>query len=107
MNLQKSETLPPPPGVIGSLRAGFDVVSSHVWLILLPIVLDVFLWLGPRLSVGNLYSSFVSSSLELMKARPFVAQDIQTFTESTATVTDFLKLFNWLSWVRTFRWLEA
>lgn len=102
MNLQKSETLPPPPGIIGSLRAGFDVVSSHVWLIFLPIVMDIFLWLGPRLSMGNLYSSVVSSTLEIMRTRPFPAQDIQTFAESTTTVTNFLNKFNWLSWVRTF-----
>ena len=102
MKLEKLESLPPPPGVIGSLRAGFDVVSSHIWLIFLPIVLDVFLWLGPRLSVGDLYSSVVSSTLEIMRTRPFPVQDIQTFAESTTTVTDFLNKFNWLSWVRTF-----
>lgn len=102
MNVQKSETLPPPPGVIGSLRAGFDVVSSHVWLIVLPIVLDVFLWLGPRLSVGDLYSSVVSSTLEIMKTQSVPVQNIKTFAESTATVTDFLNIFNWLSWLRTF-----
>jgi hypothetical protein len=39
---------------MSSLRAGFDAVSSHVVLILLPIVLDIFLWLGPRLSVDAL-----------------------------------------------------
>jgi hypothetical protein len=54
MYLQKPEEFPPPPGIIGSLRAGFDAVSSHVVLILLPIVLDIFLWLGPRLSVDAL-----------------------------------------------------
>lgn len=54
MNLQKLEEFPPPPGVMGSLRAGFDVVSRHVGLILLPAVLDIFLWLGPRLSVDKL-----------------------------------------------------
>jgi len=102
MKLEKLESLPPPPGVIGSLRAGFDVVSSHVWLIFLPIVLDVFLWLGPRLSVGDLYASVVSSTLEIMRTRPFPVQDMQTFAESTTTVADFLNKFNWLSWVRTF-----
>jgi hypothetical protein len=56
MNTDRLESLPPPPNVIGSLRAGFDAVSSHVVLILLPLILDVFLWLGPRLSVGDLYS---------------------------------------------------
>lgn len=53
MYAQKLETLPPPPGVIGSLRAGFDIVSSHVILILVPFLVDIFLWLGPRINVGQ------------------------------------------------------
>jgi hypothetical protein len=102
MSVQKSDALPPPPGVIGSLRAGFDVVSSHVWLIFLPIALDVFLWLGPRLSVGDLYSSVVSSTLEIIKTQPLPAQNIQSFSEAAAMVTDVLNRFNWFSWLRTF-----
>lgn len=98
MNVQKTETLPPPPGVIGSLRAGFDVVSNHVWLIFLPIALDVFLWLGPRLSVGELYSSMISRLLEFTTVRPFSAQEIKTLTE----FGEIFGRFNWLSWVRTF-----
>jgi hypothetical protein len=54
MYAQKIETLPPPPGVIGSIRAGFEAVSSHVILILLPLLLDLLLWLGPRLSVSDI-----------------------------------------------------
>ena len=54
MYAQKLETLPPPPGVIGSLRAGFEAVSSHVVLISIPFLIDLFLWLGPRLGVSTL-----------------------------------------------------
>jgi hypothetical protein len=39
---------------MGSLRSGFDVVSRHVGLILVPAALDVLLWLGPRLSADVL-----------------------------------------------------
>jgi len=56
MYAQKIETLPPPPGVISSLRAGFEAVSSHVILIVMPLILDLFLWLGPRLSVSEILS---------------------------------------------------
>src|SRR5512138_1541682 len=63
MYLQKLEDFPPPPGVMGSLRAGFDVVSRHVALILLPAVLDILLWLGPRLSIGKLIKPTFPDSL--------------------------------------------
>ena len=98
MNSQKIDKFPPPPGVINSLRAGYGVVSSHVWLILMPIVFDSFLWLGPRLSAGRLYSSLVSGLLEILKDRPLPATEMKTITDSVET---FGRL-NWLSWIRTF-----
>jgi hypothetical protein len=97
MNAEKVENLPPPPGIIGSLRVGFDVVSSHVWLILLPIVVDSFLWLGPQLSAGKLYSSMVSSMLEILKNRPLPAAETNTLVESV----ELFQRFNWFSWIRT------
>jgi hypothetical protein len=99
MKLEKLEKLPPPPGVIGSLRAGFDVVSSHVWLILVPIFLDVILWLGPRLSAGNVTTRFIAALIDFMKdASTFPPQDTQPLTDFAAA----LSRFNWLSWLRTF-----
>lgn len=59
MYTHKMEEFPPPPGVMNSLRAGFEAVSSHVSLILLPLLLDLFLWLGPRLSVYGLIRPFI------------------------------------------------
>ncbi|MCI0399134.1 MAG: hypothetical protein L0332_17675 [Chloroflexi bacterium] len=39
------------PGVIATLSAGFELVAGHWWLVLLPVLLDLFFWLGPRLSI--------------------------------------------------------
>jgi hypothetical protein len=50
----ETKILPPPPGIIGSLRAGFDVTAGNITAILLPVLLDLFLWLGPRLGVYKL-----------------------------------------------------
>jgi hypothetical protein len=41
-------------GVIDSLGKGFQAVARHWWLILIPVLLDSFLWLGPRASVAEL-----------------------------------------------------
>ena len=51
---QEVQTIPPPPGIIGSLRAGFDAIASNVTVILMPLGLDLLLWLGPRLSMDKL-----------------------------------------------------
>lgn len=42
------------PKIIPSLRAGFDAVANHIWLILLPVAVDLFIWLGPHLGVKKL-----------------------------------------------------
>lgn len=39
-------------GIIDSLAAGFQTVARRPWLLLIPIVLDLFLWLGPKLSMA-------------------------------------------------------
>jgi hypothetical protein len=47
-------------GVIDTLSAGYDVVNRHAWVILIPILLDLFLWLGPQLSAARLVSQTLS-----------------------------------------------
>ena len=39
--MDKIETLPPPPGVVGSLKAGFDAIASNLTVILLPITMSL------------------------------------------------------------------
>ena len=39
---------------------GFDIVSRRLWLIALPVLLDLFLWLGPRLSAAPLLRGLIA-----------------------------------------------
>lgn len=57
MDAPKTESIAPPPGVIGSLMAGFDTIATHITAILLPVLLDLWLWLGPRLGIKDYYQS--------------------------------------------------
>ncbi|GAB4463159.1 MAG: hypothetical protein Kow0070_23240 [Anaerolineales bacterium] len=96
MDVQKLEALPPPPGVLGSLRAGFDVVANRVALILLPLGLDLFLWLGPRLNVSELFAPYVRLVFE--QARLGMAEaDLERFAQYQSLVMDTLRDFNLLS----------
>lgn len=42
------------PGVIDTLSAGYQAVNRRPGLIAIPLLLDLFLWLGPRLSIAPL-----------------------------------------------------
>lgn len=48
--MQKKEELAPLPGIWRTIAAGFDLTTKHLWLLILPVLVDAFLWLGPRLS---------------------------------------------------------
>jgi hypothetical protein len=51
----------PPQGVIASLVTGFETVNARLELILPPLALDLFLWLGPHLSIQRLVPPLVRS----------------------------------------------
>ena len=48
-------------GVIETLSKGFQTVSRRWWLLLIPVLLDSILWLGPRLSVERLLQQTMST----------------------------------------------
>jgi hypothetical protein len=58
------QQLQAPPGLIATLTAGFELTTAHIWLIVLPCVLDVFFWLAPRLSVANLAQKNLAALVE-------------------------------------------
>jgi hypothetical protein len=94
---QKLEDFPPPPGVIGSLRAGFETVSSHVSLILLPAALDILLWLGPRLSVDGLVSPLIALVFKQVRLSVTSSADLSQYAQLQTTVDEVVERFNLFS----------
>lgn len=97
MYAQKLETLPPPPGVINSLKAGFDVVSRHVMLILMPLALDVFLWLGPRLGVSELLGPLYQTLFEQARRGLAAPEDVTRLVQVQDVLSEMLQRFNLVS----------
>lgn len=93
------EALAPPPGVIGSLRAGFDMIATHITAILLPLALDLFLWLGPRLSLERLFQPVLADFQRLASGSGFSAADIDNALQIYRTGLHELNL---LTVLRTF-----
>jgi len=106
MDVQKLEALPPPPGVFGSLKAGFDIVSSRVVLILIPLGLDLFLWLGPRLSVEKLLSPAFNYLLDQAR-RSVTGSDLDLFIQRQNLFLDRLRDFNLLNLVSKSQWFPV
>lgn len=53
--------MPRATGVVDSLTAGFGVVNGQPWIVLLPVVLDLFFLFGPRVSIAPVVSQVVTS----------------------------------------------
>jgi hypothetical protein len=70
MMTKNSPKLTPLPGILPTLKAGFEVTSKHWWLVLLPLLLDTFYWLGPRLSPRLLIEQAVAT----LGTQPFFAE---------------------------------
>jgi hypothetical protein len=94
---QKTVELPPPPGVMGSLRAGFDAVSRNVVLILLPAALDVLLWLGPRFSVDGLLTPFLNVVFDQTRRTLTSSAEVSRFMEFESLFNQTVEHFNLLS----------
>ena len=90
--------MPPPPAAITTLVKGFNAVANNIVVILFPIVLDMFLWLGPRLKADALLAPFFQTlPPDLLAQMP--ADQMQAFT---LFMTDFKNGLNLFSVLRTF-----
>ncbi len=91
--------LPPPPGLIASLAAGFEAVADRITVIALPVLLDLFLWFGPRLRLKELFRPFIEA-IPLMPV-PAVP-DLPELTVVQQMWSDFFDRFNLFMLLRTY-----
>jgi hypothetical protein len=77
MEVSRIENLPPPPGIINSIKAGFDLVATNITAISLPLLVNLFLWLGPRLRMDALFNSIKADVMTIWKSGGIPAEDIQ------------------------------
>ena len=97
------QPIPPPPGVIQAIRAGLDVISNHLAVLLPPLALDLLLWFGPRLSVKGALNRMFSNAMDFYSMNG-MANEIQVKQMMTAQelLADFFLKYNLFSLLRTF-----
>ncbi len=77
-----------PMGTLACLTAGFEIAARHVELILIPLMLDLFLWLGPRLSVGPIF--------ERLKISLMGSIDAAAVPAEMAASADIAAVYAWI-----------
>jgi hypothetical protein len=85
-------------GVLEALTAGFDQVRRRPWLMIIPLVLDLFLWIGPRLEAQSLYAQFEPNLKSISAELDANGQkSVQDMSDLLKEFLDRYNLFSWLS----------
>ena len=79
------------PGVFSTLSAGFELTTRYLWLMVIPAALDLFLWIGPRLSFRALIENLIATSAAQLPAN-MLTLDVGALTEAAGRVNHFAYL---------------
>lgn len=101
MNTASPVFNPTPPRLLATLAKGFNIVASHVQLILIPVILDLVLWLGPKLRIKTLLLPVVNDVVD--KTLSVAPADMSAIVSSTRTIWEqLLEQLNLFTVIRTF-----
>jgi len=100
--MKSSNTLASPaaPNLIVAIQAGFDAITNHLTLILFPVTLDLFLWLGPRFKLTGLIGSLTNQLRDTYRFQDPGMLDL--FNSLQSMWTGFAAQFNLLISLRTY-----
>jgi hypothetical protein len=89
-NIQK------PLSVIDALFGGFELVFSHPWILLVPVAVDLFLWMGPRITAAPVFQQFISwvGTIQPPNSTPEMAQGLETAKRQWLALGDNFNVFS-------------
>lgn len=89
-----------PPRLFPTLLKGFNTVAGKVYLILIPLLVDLFLWMGPKLRIYELFTPFMTE-LSTTMARIAPKEMLEAVEATTALYGEFLANYNLFTAIRT------
>jgi hypothetical protein len=99
MDNLESQVMPAPPNLFAALRAGFDATANKIVIITIPIILDLFLWLGPHLQVKSLMSNYINT---LISTSGTTVQNGDVISSLSDSLNALAGRFNLVSLLRSF-----
>jgi len=102
MDTSTNTLTPKPPSLIPSLLAGLETTANNLHLLILPVIVDLILWLAPRLSLKNLLTPMVESSVQQLMQASASNDMLQVAAQVRETWTQTLSSMNLLSLISTF-----
>ncbi|TET35227.1 MAG: hypothetical protein E3J69_05610 [Anaerolineales bacterium] len=94
VKLSDNQVEPKPIGILSALLAGFDRIAAKPLLILPPVLLDLFLWFGPHLTVSSLLHAAAAGLSIPAGTDPGMTEQLALFRE---TLNLFSERYNLLT----------
>lgn len=99
VNIHDNQVEPKPISILSALLTGFDRIAATPLLILPPVLLDLFLWFGPHLTVTSLlHAAAAGLSIPagtdpgMMEQLAFLQETLDLFSERYNLLTSFSTL---------------
>lgn len=92
-----TQTQSKPLGVIDAIQRGFDLINHRLWLLLIPVLLDLFLWQGPRLSPAPWLHAYLDAWLAQLGPDMELPTEMVLALDQTRLLVNELNLFTLLT----------
>jgi hypothetical protein len=88
-----------PLGVIEALAQGFELVARRPWVLLVPVALDLFLWLGPQVRAQSIFQQMIDwiNLASLQGAPPDTLQNLDAFRSVLQTAGERFNVLSLLA----------
>ncbi|MGE5619698.1 MAG: hypothetical protein ACM3US_10615 [Sphingomonadaceae bacterium] len=84
-------------GVVDTLSAGYETVNRHPWVIAIPVLVDLFFWLGPHLSLAPLVQRTVGRIAAPIGLSAEMLEAYQEYREGLLQAGESFNLFSLLT----------
>ena len=100
MQTKSERAVSAPPRLMSAVIAGFNVVAGHIQLILFPVILDLFLWLGPHVGIKGVLQPWLDHWIQTVGEMG--SPDMTSLMASSKPFfQSFIDNFNLLGMIRT------
>lgn len=97
--IEFDKSLTPKPKIIQAFVAGFNTTTNHLYLVIFPILLDLFLWFGPHINLFELVQPVLNQMVIIgSTSSPELSTLFQSYTSS---LIELFEQYNLSSILRT------
>ena len=101
MEIKSTPITQQPPKMAQALLKGFNTIANHAYLLLFPIALDLFIWLGPNLSTNQTLTTFMNFLQKSMSESLQQPAVVEQFKAIQPEINKFIASFDLFGFLNT------